>query len=69
MELVILAAAGVAYVVWRIQAVTPVERPPHTTCTAPLCAQPANLRVSVGHEFYDLCNAHGVPLLTEGMTR
>lgn len=67
MELLILAAAGFAYVVWRIQRVTPIERPPHTTCDA--CPEPAAVRLSVGHEWVDLCEGHGIPLLTQELTR
>lgn len=67
MELVILALAGFAYVVWRIQRVAPVDRPPHTTCHA--CPEPAAVRLSVGHEWVDLCEGHGIPLLTQELTR
>lgn len=38
-----------------------------TTCSAPLCAEPATLGVSVGHDYWPLCVGHGLPLLTEGL--
>ena len=74
MELVILALAGAAYTIWRIQTATPNARrePVPSTgprrCQSPLCTEPAQVNLCVGHDdIVRLCIGHGIPLLTEGL--
>lgn len=77
MTLVLVLAAGIAFTIWRIQAATPNARPERvtptvardaaTTCNAPLCTEPASIRIHAGHGWWHLCIGHGLPLLTEGL--